>query len=205
MSFLQNYFKSLYVNIAKIDLKLKHSKQKLNQIVNEIISYLKKLKTQLFEFLIKYQEYFNFFHALHLYLRKTMLKNRFEVLLKLKLKKTDLMIRTYRNFFRKRENFRKFNSNKVEKKFLYKFFNVKNDDDDVESAIDRNEYKNKNKDREYRENRRRKNEISREKIKEFEKNNVIDFSKINCFKYRQKSIMFAIASFSHLLINRKIK
>ena len=56
----------------------------------------------------------------------------------------------------------------------------------MQNAIDRSEYRNKNKDREYRENRRRKNEISRDKIKEFRNNNFIDFSKINCFKCRQK-------------------
>ena len=54
----------------------------------------------------------------------------------------------------------------------------------MQNAIDRNEYKNKNKNREYRENRRRKNEISREKIKDFKNNTFIDFSKINCFKCR---------------------
>ena len=54
----------------------------------------------------------------------------------------------------------------------------------MQSAIDRNEYRNKNNNREYRENRRLKNKISREKIKKFKNDNFIDFSKINCFKCR---------------------
>ena len=56
----------------------------------------------------------------------------------------------------------------------------------MQRFVDRNEYKNKNKNREYRENGRRENEVSREEIKEFKNNNFIDFSKVNCFKYRQK-------------------
>ena len=37
-------FKSLYIEIAKIDLKLKYAKQKSNQFVNKIISYIKKIR-----------------------------------------------------------------------------------------------------------------------------------------------------------------
>ena len=54
VSFLPKHFKSLHMKIAEIDLKLKHAKQRLNQTVNEIISYVKKLKIQLFEFSKKY-------------------------------------------------------------------------------------------------------------------------------------------------------
>ena len=89
------------MKIAKIDLKLKHAKQKSNQIVNKIISYVKKLKIQLFEFSKKYQKYLNFFYALYFYLKKTMFKNRFELLLK-KIKRIDSSIRAHRDFFRKK-------------------------------------------------------------------------------------------------------
>ena len=44
MSFLRKHFKSLHIKIAKIDLKLNYTKQRLNQTVNKIISYVKKLK-----------------------------------------------------------------------------------------------------------------------------------------------------------------
>ena len=188
VSFLQKHFKSLHIKIAKIDLQLKHAKQKSHQTVNEIILYVKKWKIQLSQFSKKYQEYFNFFHAVHSHLRKTMLRNRFEIFSKWKLKELIRRFEYTKTFLEKSEKFRKFDSKRVRKnKFLYKFFNVKNDDDDVQSAIDRSEYKNKNKNREYRENRRRENEISREKIKEVKDNNFIDFSKTNCFKCRQKA------------------
>ena len=71
--------------------------------------------------------------------------------------------------------------------------------------MNRNDYGNKGKNREYCENRRRKNEISRDKIKKLKNINFINFSKMNCFKCRQKNIMFAIASFLNLLTNRKNK
>ena len=81
---------------------------------------------------------------------------------------------------------KKFENLITKNNFFYKqFFNIKNDSS-VQNTIDRNGYKNKNKNRKYRENRRRKNEISREKIKEFKNNNFINFSKINCFKCLQK-------------------
>ena len=76
---LQKYFKLSHIQIAKIDLTLNHAKQKSNQIVNKIISYVEKLKTQLFKFSKKYQQYSNFFYTLHSHLKKTMLRNRFEV------------------------------------------------------------------------------------------------------------------------------
>ena len=72
--------------------------------------------------------------------------------------------------------------------FFYKqFFNVKNDNS-VQNAINRSDYRNKSKIREYRENRRRENKISRKKTKKFTNNNFIDFSKINGFKCRKKTL-----------------
>ena len=111
-------FKSLYIKIAKIDLKLNHTKQRLHQTVNKIIPYVKRLKTQLFEFSKKYQEYFNFFYALHSYLKKTILRNRFEVLSKRKLKELNRRFEHKETFFEKSEKFRKFYSKKVKKKSL---------------------------------------------------------------------------------------
>ena len=130
MSFLQKHFKSLHIKVAEIDLKLKHGKQKSNQIVDEIIFYVEKLKTQLYEFSRKYQKYFNFFHALHSHLRK-MMSNFFEIFSKRKLKKLTRRFEHIEIFFEKNEKFRKFDWKKVKKKNLYKFFNVKNDNDDV--------------------------------------------------------------------------
>ena len=97
-------------------------------------------------------------------------------------------------FVEKNNKFRKSNPEKIKRnKFLYKqLFNVKNDDS-VQNAINQYNYKNKSKNREYRENRRRENEILRNKTKKFENNNFIDLSKINCFKCCQKNTMFVIA------------
>ena len=133
-----------------------------------------------------------------------MLKNRFEILLKRKLKKMVRRLEHTKIFVERNDKSRKSDSEKInENKFLYKqFFNVKNDDS-VQSTIDRNDYKNKNKDREYRENRRRENEISRDKTKKSKNNNVIDLSKIAGLKCRQKNIMFVIAQLSNPLTNRK--
>ena len=78
--------------------------------------YVEKLKTQLFELSKKYQEYSNFFHALHFYIKKTILKNRFEILSRKKLKK---LIRRFEHteiFLEKNENFREFNSKRINKK-----------------------------------------------------------------------------------------
>ena len=68
----------------------------------------------------------------------------------------------------------------------------------VQNAIDRDEYKNKSKNRQYREN-----EILHKKTKKSENNNFTDFSKINYFKCCQKNIMVVIAPFSNSLKNRK--
>ena len=119
---------------------------------------------------------------------------------KKRIERIDSTIRIYKDFFRKNKKFRKFDSKKVKKKFLYKFFNVKNDDNDVQNAIDRNKHRNKNKNREDRENRRRENEISREKTKEFKNSNFNNFSKISYFKCCQKEhyardcIVFALVN-----------
>ena len=147
---------------------------------------------------------FKFFYTLHSHLKKPMLKNRFEILSKKELKELIRRFEHTKTFVEKNDKFRKFDFEKIkENKFFYKqFFNVKNDDS-VQNAIDRNDYRNKNKNREYRENRRRKNEILRDEIKKSENNNFIDLSKIDCFKYCQKNIMFVIAQFSNSVTNRK--
>ena len=116
-----------------------------------------------------------------------MLKNRFEIISKRKFKKLVRRFEQIETFFEKSEKFRKSDSKKIRRnKFFYKFSNVKNDDNDVQNAIDQNEYKNKSRNREYRENRRCENQISREKIKEFKNNDFINFSKIDCFRCCQK-------------------
>ena len=56
----------------------------------------------------------------------------------------------------------------------------------MQSAINQNEYKNRNRNREYRKNGGRENEISREKKKKIKNHNFIDFSKIDCFICRRK-------------------
>ena len=82
-----------------------------------------------------------------------MLKNRFKTFSRRKLKELTRRFEHTKVFFEKSGKSRKFNSKKIrENKFLYKFFHVKNDDDDVQNAIDRDEYRNKNKNREYCEN-----------------------------------------------------
>ena len=137
------------------------------------------------EFLKKYQEYLNFFHTLHSHLKKTMLRDCFEVLSRKELKKLIRGFEYTKIFVEKNDKFRKSNSKKVRKnKFFFKqFFNVKNDDS-VQNAIDRSDYKNRSKNHEYRENRRRENEISRDETKKSENNNFIDLSKIDCFECR---------------------
>ena len=57
----------------------------------------------------------------------------------------------------------------------------------MQNTIDRNDFKDKNRDREYRENRHCENEISRDKTKKFKNNDFFDLSKINCFKCCQKN------------------
>ena len=86
----------------------------------------------MFEFSKKYQEYFKFFYALHSHLKETMLKNRFEILLKRKVKELTRRIEYTAIFFEKSEKSRKFDSKRIKRnKFFYKFFNVKNKNDDV--------------------------------------------------------------------------
>ena len=69
MFFLQKHLKSLHIRFAEIDQKLKHVKQKFNLSIDELITYIEKLKTQLFKFSEKYQKYSNFLHALHSHFR----------------------------------------------------------------------------------------------------------------------------------------
>ena len=114
-----------------------------------------------------------------------MLRNFLDIFSKRTLKELIRRFEHIETFVEKNEKFRKFDSKRV-KKILHRFFNVKNDDNDVQNAIDRDQYKNRSKNREYHENRRRENEISREKTKNFKTNNFIDFLKIDCFKYREK-------------------
>ena len=87
MFFLQKHLKSLHTRFVEIDQKLKHIKQKLNESIDELITSIKKLKSQLFNFFEKYQEYFNFLHTLHLHFRKTMLQNCFQIFFRRNLKK----------------------------------------------------------------------------------------------------------------------
>ena len=106
-------------------------------------------------------------------------------LLRKKLKKLIRRFEHTKIFSEKNNKFREFNFEKVRKnKFFYKkFFNVKNDDN-VQNTMDRNHYRNKSRNRKYRENRRRENEISRDKRNKSENFNFIDFLKTYCFKCR---------------------
>ena len=126
MFFLQKQLKSLHIRFAKIDQKLKRVKQKSNQSIDELITYIEKLKTQLFEFSKKHQKYFSFLHALYSHFRKTMLRNCFEIFFCKKLKK---LIRRFEHteiLFDERK-IRDFNSNKIKKdRFFYKKLNVNN-------------------------------------------------------------------------------
>ena len=133
------------MRFAEINQKLKHVKQKFNQSVDELITHIEKLKTQLSEFSEKYQKYSNLLHALHSHFRKTMLRNYFDIFFRRELKK---LIRKFEHteiFFDKKK-IRDFDSNKVRKnRFLYRQLNVDNvnKNDDVQNAINRNESKNK--------------------------------------------------------------
>ena len=82
------------MRFAKIDQKLKHVKQKFNQSVDELITHIEKLKTQLFEFFEKYQNYSNLLHTLHSHFRKTMLRNYFDIFFSQRTEKIDSKIRT---------------------------------------------------------------------------------------------------------------
>ena len=96
-------------------------------------------------FFEKSQKYFHFLYALHLHLRKTMLRNRFEVLFRKKLKKlTQQFEHTKISFDEKK--IRNFDSNRVRKNnFFYKQSNIINvsENDDVQNAISRSKSKNK--------------------------------------------------------------
>ena len=106
--------KSLHIRFAEIDQKLKHVKQKFNQSVDELITHIEKLKTQLFEFFEKYQKYFNLLHALHSHFRKTMLRNYFDILFRKELKKLIRKFEHTKISFDERKT-RDFDSNKVKK------------------------------------------------------------------------------------------
>ena len=99
----------------------------------------------MFEFSEKYQKYSNFLHALHSHFRKTMLRNYFDIFFRKKLKK---LIRRFEHIeiFFDEKKIRDFDSSRVKKnKFFYRqsnFDNV-NENDDVQSAIDRNKSKNR--------------------------------------------------------------
>ena len=74
------------------------------------------MKTHLFKFSKKYQEYSNVFHVLLLHLKKTMLKNRFEIHLKRKLEKWTRRFEHKETLFEKNEKFSKFDSKRVKKR-----------------------------------------------------------------------------------------
>ena len=119
------------MRLAKIDQKFKHAKQKSNRSIDELITYVEKLKTHLSEFFEKYQKYFNFLHTLHSNFRKTMLRNRVEIFFLRKLKKLTQRFEHTKTFFDEKK-FRDSDSNKVKKNF-YKESNVNNvsENDDV--------------------------------------------------------------------------
>ena len=69
----------------------------------------------------------------------------------------------------------------------------------MQNTINRSEYKNKSKSREYCKNRPRENEISHEKTKKFKNSNFIDFSKINRY-FRMNILNFQIVIFLNYFI-----
>ena len=105
------------MRFAEIDQKLKHVKQKFNQLIDELITHIEKLETQLFKIFEKYQKYSNFLHALYSHFRKTMLRNHFDFFFRRKLKKLIRRFENIETFFDKRK-IRDFDSNKVKKKTL---------------------------------------------------------------------------------------
>ena len=183
MFFLQKHLKSLHMRFAEIDQKLKHVKQKFNQSVDELITHIEKLKTQLSEFFEKYQKYSNFLHALHSHFRKTMLKNHFDILFRRKLKKLTRKFEHIETLSEKKK-IRDSDDRIRRNKFFYRQSNVDNvnENNDVQSAISWNKSKNKKEWREYREKRSQKNEISHEKISEFKNKNFINFFKVKCHR-----------------------
>ena len=106
------------MRFAEINQKLKHDKQKFNQSVDELITHIEKFKTQLSELSEKYQKYFNFLHALHLYFRKTMLSNYFDILFRKELKKLTRKFEHIEIFSDERK-IRDSDSNKVKKKIFF--------------------------------------------------------------------------------------
>ena len=114
------------MRFAEINQKLKHVKQKSNQLIDQLITHIEKLETQLLKFLKKYQKYFNFLHTLHSHFRKTMLRNRFEILFRRKLKKLIRRFEHTETFFDQKK-IRDFDSSRVEKdKNFYRQLNVNN-------------------------------------------------------------------------------
>ena len=108
------------MRFAKIDQKLKHVKQKFNQSIDELITHIEKLKTQLSEFSEKYQKYSNLLHALHSHFRKTMLRNYFDIFFRKKLKKLIRRFEHIKILFDEKK-IRDFNSSKVRKsRFFYR-------------------------------------------------------------------------------------
>ena len=107
------------MRFAEIDQKLKHVKQKFNQSIDELITHIEKLETQLFEFFEKYQKYLNFLHALHSHFRKTMLRNYFDILFRKELKNLIRKFEHIETFFIEKK-IRDFDSNKIRKnRFFY--------------------------------------------------------------------------------------
>ena len=152
------------MRFAKVDQKLKHVKQKFNQSIDELITHIKKLKTQLFKLSEKYQKYSNFLHALHSHFRKTMLKNHFDIFFRRKLKKLIQKFEHIEILFEKRK-IDDFDDRVRKNKFFYRQSNVDNvnKNDNVQSAINRNELKNKKNDANIV-----KDEISHKKSKNLE-------------------------------------
>ena len=108
------------MRFAEIDQKLKHVKQKFNQSVDELITYIKKLETQLFESFEKYQKYFNLLHTLHSHFDKMMLRNHFDIFFRKELKKLTRNFEHIEIFFDEKK-IRDFDSNKVRKnRFFYR-------------------------------------------------------------------------------------
>ena len=135
------------MRFAKIDQNLKHVKQKFNQSINELITHIERLKTQLSKFSEKYQKYFNFLHTLHSHFRKTMLRNHFNIFFRKKLKKLTRKFEQTKTFFDEKK-ICDFNSNKIKKsKFFYRQLNVDNvnENNNVQSAINRDKSKNRRK------------------------------------------------------------
>ena len=70
----------------------------------------------MFEFSKKYPEYFNFLYTLHSHLKKTMLRNRFEIFSRRKLNQLIRRFEHNKNFFRKERKISKIRLEKNKKK-----------------------------------------------------------------------------------------